>query len=148
MDRRTFLTAGTALASGTAISLAAAGPAAAAGKCVSVAYGGMCTSELPAFARIARNFPYEQQDRWCWAAAMSMIFAYYGYKLGQEAIIARAYNGSFDLSGDFVDNARLLNRPWVDENGRAFDSTLHTLFAVTDDAQTVATGAMIAALDR
>jgi hypothetical protein len=141
MDRRTFL------GTGAALGLLAPTSALAAGKCVSVAYGGMCTSSL-AFDRIVRNFPYEQQDRWCWAAAVSMIFQFYGYAVGQDKIVERAYGGSFDLSGDFVENARLLNRPWVDERGRNFVSQVKTLFAVTPYAENTASAEMVAALDR
>ncbi|HEY2071779.1 MAG TPA: hypothetical protein VGG48_19620 [Rhizomicrobium sp.] len=148
MDRRKFLTAG--LTAGAALSLLESGarPAFAAGKCVSVAYGGMCTSEI-AFARVVREFDYsQQQDRWGWAAAISMIFAFYGFKIGQEAIVDHAYGSSFDLTGDFVENTHMLNRPWVDEKGRQFDCQVRPLFAVAPDAQNTATAAMIAALDR
>jgi Peptidase_C39 like family len=141
MDRRTFL------GTGAALGLLAPTGVLAAGKCVSVAYGGMCTSSL-AFDTIVRNFPYEQQDRWCWAAAVSMIFQFYGYHVGQDKIVERAYGGSFDLSGDFVENARLLNRPWVDDRGRNFVSQIKPLFAVTPYAENTATAEMISALDR
>jgi hypothetical protein len=143
MNRRDFL------GSGAALGLAAAAPvrALASGKCVSVAYGGVCTSAL-AFDSIVRNFAFDQQDRWCWSAAVSMIFAFYGYHVSQSTIVERAYDGSFDLTGDFVQDARQLNRPWVDERGRVFECTVKPLFAVAPDAENGATREMISALDR
>jgi hypothetical protein len=141
MDRRLFLGAGAALG------LLARTQALAAGRCVSVAYGGMCTSQL-AFDRVTREFDYQQQDRWCWAAAISMIFAFYGYRVSQDTIIERAYDGHFGLTGDFVENARQLNRPWSDERGKVFDCQIKPLFAVTPYAQNAASAEMIAALDR
>jgi hypothetical protein len=141
MDRRTFLTVG------AAFGLVAPATALAAGKCVSVAYGGVCTSALQ-FDHIVRNFDYQKQDRWGWAAAISMIFAFYGYRVSQDTIIEKAYDGSFDLTDDYVQNARQLNRPWVDETGRPFLSEIKPLFAVTPYAQNTAQAAMVAALDR
>ncbi|HEY1631204.1 MAG TPA: hypothetical protein VGF56_07800 [Rhizomicrobium sp.] len=114
---------------------------------MSVAYGGVCTSAL-AFDGVLRNFDFQRSDRWGWATAISLIFAYYGYRVSQDAIIDKAYDGMFDLSGDYVQNARQLNRPWVDENGHAFTSLLKPLFAVTPYAQNTAQAEMVAALDR
>jgi hypothetical protein len=142
MDRRTFL--GTSAAFGLAAATPL--PALASGKCVSVAYGGSCTSSL-SFDSVLRNFTFEQQDRWCWAAAVSLIFAFYGYRVSQEAIIERAYDGSFDLTGDFVENARQLNRPWADDRGRIFESSVTPLFAVAPYAENAANAEMISALD-
>jgi len=141
MDRRTFLTAGTALG------LLAPAHAFATGRCVSVAYGGVCTSAL-AFNTVLRNFDFQHSDRWGWATAISLIFAYYGYRVSPEAIIDKAYDGMFDLTGDYVQNARQLNRPWVDEIGRTFVSQMKPLFAVTPYAQNTAQAEMVAALDR
>jgi hypothetical protein len=143
MNRRDFL------GTGAALGLVAAGPARAlaAGKCVSVAYGGVCTSSL-AFDAVLRNFAFDQQDRWCWSAAVSMIFAFYGYRVSQKAIVDRAYDGNFDLTGDFVQDARQLNRPWVDERGRVFECAITPLFAVAPYAENEATREMIASLDR
>lgn len=139
MDRRLFL--------GGALGLLAAPQAAlATGKCVSVAYGGVCTTAVR-FDHVVRTFDFQRTDRWGWAAAVAMIFSYYGYNVPQQKIVDRAYDGSFDLSGDFVENARQLNRPWVDESGKQFDCTLRPLFAVTPYAEGVAIGQMIAALD-
>jgi Papain-like cysteine protease AvrRpt2 len=143
MNRRGFL------GTGAALGLAAALPvrAHAAGKCVSVAYGGVCTSAL-SFDAVVRDFAFDQQDRWCWSAAVSMIFAFYGYRVSQRTIVERAYDGSFDLSGDFVEDSRQLNRPWIDERGRVFECTAKPLFAVAPYAENAATREMIAGLDR
>ncbi|HXM00215.1 MAG TPA: papain-like cysteine protease family protein [Rhizomicrobium sp.] len=143
MDRRTFLGS----AAGLGLAAAAPGRALAVGKCVSVAYGGMCTSAL-SFDKALRNFAYDQQDRWCWSAAVSMIFAFYGYKVGQSTIVERAYDGKFDLTGDFVEDARQLNRPWVDENGKTFNCLIKPLFAVAPYAENQANRQMIDALDQ
>jgi len=143
MNRRAFLR------TGAAFGLATAGPgrALASGKCVSVAYGGVCTSSL-AFDAVVRDFAFDRQDRWCWSAAVSMIFAFYGYRVGQSAIVSRAYDGNFDLTGDFVQDARQLNRPWVDEHGRVFECAVKPLFEVASNAENGATREMIAGLDR
>ncbi|MGH6870863.1 MAG: hypothetical protein ACREHE_05085 [Rhizomicrobium sp.] len=139
MNRRAFLTA--------AAGLMAPASALAAGKCVSVAYGGVCTTSLR-FDAVVRNFDFDRYDRWGWTSAISLIFAYYGHPIAAQTIVDRAYGGSFGLTGDFVENARQLNRPWVDESGRAFDCEIKPLFAVTPYAERIAIGQMIDALDR
>lgn len=143
MDRRTFLRSGIALG----LAAAGPGPALASGKCVSVAYGGVCTSAL-SFDAVLRNFDFDRQDQWCWSAAISMIFAFYGYKVSQQTILDRAYGGNFDLSGDFVQDARQLNRPWVDEQGKIFNCLVKPLFAVAPYAENQSTRQMISALDQ
>ncbi|HTQ15028.1 MAG TPA: hypothetical protein VMH86_14220 [Rhizomicrobium sp.] len=139
MDRRAFL--------GGALGLMAPASALAAGKCVSVAYGGVCTTALR-FDAALRSFDFDRYDRWGWTSAVSLIFAYYGYRVAPETIVDKAYDGTFGLTGDFVENARQLNRPWVDETGKAFECVVRPIFAMTPYAQNVAIGEMIGSIDR
>ena len=136
------------MGTGAAFGLFAPGAALAAARSTVGTLPDTRTSALR-FDGVVRNFNFRLEDRWGWTSAVSMIFAYYGYRVSQRAIVEKAYDGSFDLSGDdFTQNAQLLNRPWLDETGKAFESQIKPLFAVTPYAEGVAEAEMVAALGR
>jgi hypothetical protein len=65
----------------------------------------------------------QQCEEWCWAASISMIFAFYGHPLGQSAIVAATYGAVACLpAGSSTTIGRDLSRPWIDDRGRAFSS--------------------------
>jgi len=79
-----------------------------------------CTAGMDE-ARIREITITQNQSKWCWAASISMIFAYHGYKLPQEDIV-RDINGKVEdvnaPSGEFM--TRALRRNWRDPSNQEF----------------------------
>jgi hypothetical protein len=114
-----------------ACGLAAARPASANVKCgeyQSTDYGmaqicdaGIPSHELDVTAQIEPNV--QQQSNWCWAAAISGVFAYYGHPVSQARIVREAYGGIANMRGSPQAIMGSLNRDWVDDAGRPFEVT-------------------------
>lgn len=80
----------------------------------------VCSAGLPA-ERVQQLAVVQEQPQWCWAASISMIFAYHGYTVRQEDIVKDGYGVVANLpapSGQAMTNA--LSRSWVDEHDRPF----------------------------
>lgn len=60
------------------------------------------------------------QSQWCWAASISGVFAYYGHPVSQQEIVQAAYGAVIDMPGSPQAIMASLNRPWIDDAGRAF----------------------------
>ena len=60
------------------------------------------------------------QSQWCWAAAISGVFAYYGHPVSQQEIVRAAYGDIVNMPGTPQAITASLNRPWVDDFGRRF----------------------------
>jgi hypothetical protein len=86
----------------------------------------------------AQQFAQQQyQSQWCWAAAISMIFAHYGHPVGQARIVQDAYGGIINMPGSPAAILSSLNRIWVDDRGVQFQVaanpfTANYLTAITD----------------
>jgi hypothetical protein len=57
---------------------------------------------------------------WCWAASISMVFAYYGHPVSQARIVDETWGGIVNLAGQPSQILSDLNRSWVDDSGNAF----------------------------
>ena len=62
----------------------------------------------------------QHTDQWCWAACIAMIFRYYGFFVPQERIVQETWGQIYNLPADPYTILMNLNRPWIDNNGRAF----------------------------
>ncbi|MBC5810546.1 MAG: hypothetical protein GIW95_06805 [Candidatus Eremiobacteraeota bacterium] len=62
----------------------------------------------------------QARSKWCWAAAISNVFTYYGHPLEQARIVASTYGAARNLAGTEDGMLRELNRVWVDDRGRRF----------------------------
>jgi hypothetical protein len=63
----------------------------------------------------------QEHSQWCWAAAISMIFAHYGFQVAQQEIVKDGYGVAADLpapSGQAMTNA--ISRAWTDMRNRPF----------------------------
>ena len=60
------------------------------------------------------------QSQWCWAAAISGVFAYYGHPVSQQEIVHAAYGDIVNMPGTPRAIMASLNRPWLDDAGRRF----------------------------
>jgi hypothetical protein len=111
--------------------LAVARPAAADVKCgqyQSTDYGmaqicdaGIPSQQLDVTAQLEPNV--QLQSNWCWAAAISGVFAYYGHPVSQARIVREAYGGIANMRGTPQAIMGSLNRDWVDDAGRPFEAT-------------------------
>ncbi|GEM_PF-544730 len=111
--------------------LAAAAPASAAVHCgpfVQTTYGPVqtCDAGIPSefldiTARVEPNV--QLQSQWCWAAAISGVFAFYGHPVSQARIVQQAYGGVVNMPGSPQAIMASLNRPWVDDAGVSFRVT-------------------------
>lgn len=57
---------------------------------------------------------------WCWAASISMVFAYYGHPVSQARIVDETWGGIVNLPGQPSQIFSDLNRPWTDNSGNTF----------------------------
>ena len=80
----------------------------------------ICSAGLPAES-VQQLAQVQEQPQWCWAAAISMIFAHHGYAVRQEEIVKEGYGAVVDLpapSGQAMTKA--LSRAWVDGQAKTF----------------------------
>ncbi|MFC5496600.1 C39 family peptidase [Caenimonas terrae] len=80
----------------------------------------ICSAGLPA-GSAERLVVAQEQPQWCWAAAISMIFAHHGYAVRQEDIVKDGYGAVVDMpapSGQAM--TRALSKAWVDGRHRPF----------------------------
>lgn len=98
--------------------LCAAEPASASQDCVVDAQGvTQCQAGLSVAAAEKIQITQEK-SRWCWAAAIAMVFASHGYAVPQQDIVERWLGALVDRTiraGDFPD---LINRHWYSTDGR------------------------------
>jgi len=78
-----------------------------------------CRSRLSAAMRAQRS-QRQNRDQWCWAAALSMIFGYYGYPTSQERIVKEVWGRVIDVPRHVDSVMRDINRSWIDDRGRRF----------------------------
>ena len=60
-------------------------------------------------------------NEWCWAASMSMIFAYYGHSVSQERIVQEAFGSIQNMPGTPPEILAGLNRVWLDDDHHEFE---------------------------
>lgn len=107
-----------------------------------------CVAQVP-FAQVAAKYEPQYQSEWCWAACISMVFAFYGHRVNQERIVSEVYGAPYNLpAGSGFVVARSLNRAWIDDTGRPFRSTLQAVFDVQSGVAAINNVAVISALAR
>lgn len=62
----------------------------------------------------------QKQSQWCWAACISMVFAYYGHPVSQQRIVNETWGAIYNLPAQPADILINLNREWTDDNGKDF----------------------------
>lgn len=78
-------------------------------------------------AKLNGVYAQQNQSAWCWAACVQMIFQYYGFSLGQRAIVERAYGdyaggGVRNHGGTVADITKSLAGGGADERGTPYQS--------------------------
>lgn len=93
----------------------------------------VCRAEIDFQDFLQHAYDPQRASQWCWAACISMVFAFHGHPVSQERVVEEAYGGLYDLpSGSGRNIARQLDRRWVDDNGRRFRSRLVALYDAHD----------------
>lgn len=120
MRRRDFLTLGSRLLTTGVVGLSAA-RALADGGCVMISPGVQrCDVGIP-FGAATQKAKQQHMSEWCWAASISMAFAYHGYDVAQERIVAEAWGGIVNVPGSPEAILGSVNRRWKADDGRFFD---------------------------
>jgi hypothetical protein len=108
-----------------------------------------CVSEVN-FAEFAQDaYQPQYQTEWCWAASISMVFAYYGHPVSQPRIVSEVYGAPVNMtSGYGINVARLLNREWRDDNGNRFRATLTGAYDFDAHVNNLTNAALVKELDQ
>lgn len=77
----------------------------------------VCTAGI---SSITFKQAFQQQNEWCWAACISMVFAYYKHAVDQERIVKETWGTVANMPGLPRDILRDLNKRWTDDAGHAF----------------------------
>ncbi len=78
----------------------------------------VCTAGI---SSITFKQAFQQQNEWCWAACISMVFEYYHHAVDQQRIVKETWGTVADMPGMPRDIMRDLNKRWTDDAGRAFE---------------------------
>lgn len=77
----------------------------------------VCTAGI---SSITFKQAFQQQNEWCWAACISMVFEYYHHAVDQQRIVKETWGSVADMPGMPRDILRDLNKRWTDDAGHAF----------------------------
>ena len=77
----------------------------------------VCTAGI---SSITFKQAFQQQNEWCWAACISMVFEYYHHAVDQQRIVKETWGTVADMPGVPRDIFRDLNKRWTDDAGKAF----------------------------
>ena len=117
-------------------------------RCQMVPGGEFCVSQVD-FAQFAQDaFQPQQMPEWCWAACISMVFAFYGHAVSQARIVSEVYGAPVNMPAGYgITVARQLNRVWKDDNGSRFRSVLTAAYDADAGVDTLNNAMLISELD-
>jgi hypothetical protein len=129
MDRRAFLQTGIACGSAWLLPRTMFGSQ-GCGQAVTTPYGSVqrCTAGIKSVA-LQPVQSYQQRNEWCWAACISMVFAYYGHRVSQQRIVKEVWGQVVNMPGLPGQILSDLNRAWDDDGGKRFTSRGDSLSA-------------------
>lgn len=125
-DRRSFIRGGAALA--VAAATWPARPAHAVIRCTAFDARGLQLCEAGIDRNLGAVTAKQEHSQWCWAACISAIFAYHGYPVDQDRIVAATYGRVVNLPAHGRAIARATNRTWRADDGRTFTSRCEVLW--------------------
>ncbi len=113
MNRRDFIASAAAFAFSTM---------AHAQNCQRTPYGQVCRAEVN-MPQLIAAINTQRCPEWCWAASISMIFAFYGHPIDQTEIVRQTYGNVVCFpAGTTRTIGNDLSRSWTDVAGRRFTS--------------------------
>jgi hypothetical protein len=101
-------------------------------------YGTVCTAQVD-FQQFAQSaFQTQQQDEWCWAASISMIWAFFGFHVSQSEIVNSVYGSVVDFPAQTTQTLlAVLDGQRVDDAGNQFVSSVSGLYDASSGIDTV-----------
>lgn len=111
--------------------------------------GQLCTSQVQFAAFAQQAYQPQQQDQWCWAASIAMVFAFYQHPVSQSRIVTEVYGSAVDMPAQAgIVMAQQLNRNWVDDFGIPFSARLTGAYDYMAGVYDVTNDQLIAELDQ
>jgi hypothetical protein len=109
---------------------------------------GLCTSQVD-FSQFAQTaFQTQQLPEWCWAACISMIFAFYGHPVSQARIVSEVYGAPVNMPAVYgVQLASQLNKKWTDDSGACFRARLSGVYDAQAGVDTLTNADLVNELD-
>lgn len=124
--RRSFIRGAAGLAA--AIAACTTRPAQAVIRCTAYDARGLQLCEAGIDRNLGAVTAKQEHSQWCWAACISAIFAYHGYPLDQDRIVAATYGRAVNLPAHGRAIARATNRTWRADDGRSFTARCEVLW--------------------
>lgn len=91
----------------------------------------------------------QASSQWCWAASISMVFAFYGHPVSQSRIVTEVYGAPANIPAQAgIVIANELNRAWVDDRGEAFTARLTGAYDAQAGVNTLTNTSIINELDQ
>jgi hypothetical protein len=78
------------------------------------------------------TFARQLQSEWCWAACVSMICRYHGFRLSQQRIVQQMHGELINKPGDDRLLTDALNRIWEDDDGKPLRTTSRVFSPILD----------------
>jgi hypothetical protein len=98
-------------------------------------------------ASLAQAVDTQHCEEWCWAASISMIFAFHGHPIAQERIVADTYGAVVCLpAGVTATIGSDLSRYYTDDNGVAFRSIVSAAYDPANGIRTLSNAMIVAEL--
>ncbi len=107
---------------------ALATPAWAQDECRPSPWGPVCRAGVDFTEFHQEAFDTQHRSQWCWAACISMVFAFHGHRVRQQRIVREAYGAPVNMPAPGFVIARQLQRRWTDDDGEVFSVRVNGLY--------------------
>jgi len=107
------------------------------------------TSQVDFSQFLSADYKRQEENEWCWAACVSMVFSFHGHPVAQSRIVSSVYGAPIDApagSGAYI--LGVLNRVWTDDNGKKFKSTVRAAYDFDGHLYAINNGLLVAELDK
>jgi hypothetical protein len=117
--------------------------------CQQTPQGQLCISEVDFVQFAQQAFMNQYQSQWCWAASISMLFAFHGHAVSQARIVSDVYGTAANIpAGSGITIANQLNRNWIDDAGAPFTALLTGAYDADARVNTLTNQKIVSELDQ
>jgi hypothetical protein len=110
--------------------------------------GQVCHAGIRSY-RLLQAYAAGEASAWCWAACISIVFAYYRHPVSQQRVVAEAYGNLANMPATGgIAIARRLNRHWLDDRGTPFRSRVRTAYDFEDRVMKADSRTIVQEMDR
>jgi hypothetical protein len=110
--------------------------------------GSDCVSQVN-FQQFAQTaYQTQQLPEWCWAASISMVWAFHGHPVSQSEIVSGTFGALLNMGAQPYQIFQALNGQRVDDNGVSFVSTVTGLYDAQSGFDNLSYTQVGAALDQ